>query len=157
MTQYTDLEIPPPPSQPSTAPPSRKRGCLKYGAIGCGSLIVLCALFVAALLIIVTSFFRSSDPYKESLRRAENDFLVTSKLGTSVKAGWFMQGEVNTAGGGGGNANITYSLRGSKAKGSMHVVGKKANGTWKYSEIRVSVEDGTTIDLLGSQVVEQEY
>jgi len=157
MTQYTDLEIPPPPLQPPTTPPARKKGCLKYGAIGCGSLIVLCTLFVAALLIIVTSFFRSSDPYKESLRRAEKDFRVTSKLGTPVKAGWFMQGEVNTTAGGSGNANITYSLRGSKAKGNVHVVGKKTNGVWKYSEIRVNVEDGMTIDLLGSQVVEQEY
>ena len=160
MTQYTDLEIPPAPEVTppvsSSVPPAKKSGCIKYGAIGCGVVLLLGTLFVTALFLFVFAMMRTSDPYKEAMRRAQQDARVVAKLGSPVEAGWFITGSINTSGSS-GNADLEIPIHGARAKGSVHVVAKKEAGTWKYRLMRMTAEDGTQVDLIASQAIEQEY
>ena len=156
MSQYTDLEIPPAPPAPNIPPPQEKKGCARYAAIGCGGAILLAGLFGAAVVFFVFTLMKSSEPYKETMRRAQQDIRVTAKLGSPIKPGWFMTGEINTSGSS-GHANLSIPLEGPKGKATAYVEADKVAGKWKYVQMRATFEDGSTVDLVGAQGAEQSY
>jgi hypothetical protein len=157
MTQYANLEIPPPPiSTSNAAPPQRKKGFARYAIIGCGGAIVLTTLFVVAIFVFVMSLMRSGEPYKESVRRMQSDVRVTAKIGSPVKPGWFVSGSINTTPTS-GHADLAIPFKAPKGEATVNVVADKVAGKWKYQLMRATFEDGSTVDLVAAQAIEQSF
>lgn len=148
--------LPPPPLPPAgfapqLPPPTRnwwQRNWPWVVPTGCVSLLVLLALFVGGIVFVVFGAMKSSDVYKLAVQRAERHQQVIDALGTPIKEGLFLSGNINVSGAS-GQANLAIPLRGPKAKGTLYAVASKREGSWEYSTLRVRVE-GTeeTIDLL---------
>lgn len=141
----TAYAVPPPPPQPPQQ--QQSSGCLKWGLIGCGCLTVLCAAFVFVIVVVVFGAIKHSGPYEESLRQARSDSRVADALGRPIRASFVVGGTVNIDSGK-GNADINYTLRGSKQNGKMHVVATRIDHAWSYSEMTVTPDEGAQIDLL---------
>lgn len=154
MTEYTNLEVPPPPIV-SNAPPPNK-GWARYALLGCGGLILLGCLFAVGVFALVFSMMRTGEPYKESVRRMQSDARVTAKIGSRVKPGWFVTGSINTTPTT-GHADLAIPFEGPKGQATVNVVADKVAGKWKYQLMKATFEDGSTVDLVGAQAVEQNF
>jgi len=131
---------PPPPQQKSS-------GCLKWGLIGCGALIVLCGVGIVVIVAIVFGAIKSSDAYRGARATAERDPRVIEVLGSPVKEGLWVAGNVNVRDHT-GEANFEFPIRGPKGRARVHAVATKESGTWRYSELTVTPSNGPPIDLL---------
>lgn len=149
----TTLPPPPPPPVayaepvPPQPPQQQKSGCLKWGLIGCGCLTLLSAAFVFAIVVVVFGAIKHSTPYEQSLRQATNDQRVVDALGTPIKPSFIVSGGVHLDNGK-GDADVNYSLSGSKQSAKVHVVATRVNDAWSYTEMTVTPENGPPIDLL---------
>jgi len=130
-------------------PVQKKSNVWKWVALGCGALIVGLVAFVAFILIVVFGSMRSSTPYKDAMARAQNDPRVIEALGSPVKAGYFISGQINTNNND-GDVNITIPLHGPKGGGILEVKGKKSSDTWTYAVMKVTA-GGESIDLMPTQ------
>ncbi len=139
----TSTYTPPPPA----APPAKKSGCLKWGLIGCGSLLVLGGISAVILVVVVFGAIKKSDVYQEALRRAQNDPAVVSALGTPIEAGMIVTGSVNIDTSG-GHAKLDFPISGPKGKASVHLVATKSGEKWEYTELTVTPANGAKINLL---------
>ncbi|HEX3070395.1 MAG TPA: cytochrome c oxidase assembly factor 1 family protein [Thermoanaerobaculia bacterium] len=138
-TSYT----PPPPA----AQPAKKSGCMKWGLIGCGSLLVLGAIFCVVIVVVVFGAMKKSDVYQEALKRAQSDPAVIAALGTPIEAGLMVTGSVNVDTSG-GHATLDFPISGPKGKGTVHAVATKAGEKWEYTELTVTPANGPKINLL---------
>jgi hypothetical protein len=138
-TSYT----PPAPA----AQPAKKSGCLKWGLIGCGSLLVLGAIFCVVIVVVVFGAMKKSDVYQEALKRAQADPAVIAALGTPIEAGLIVTGSVNVDTSG-GHATLDFPISGPKGKGAVHAVATKAGEKWEYTELTVTPANGAKINLL---------
>jgi hypothetical protein len=139
-TSYT----PPPPA----AQPAKKSGCMKWALIGCGSLLVLGAIFCVIIVVVVFGAMKKSDVYQEALKRAQNDPAVIAALGTPIEAGLMVTGSVNVDSSG-GHATLDFPISGPKGKATVHAVGTKSGGEkWDYTELTVTPANGSKINLL---------
>jgi hypothetical protein len=122
---------------------------------GCLTLIGLVVGFVALIVMVVFGTMKSSDVYKDSLRRAQNDPAVIAALGSPVEDGWFMTGktEVN---GSSGQADLMVPISGPKGKAKLYIVAEKAEGKWNYSKLVVVTDEGEKrLDMLSGDALEQ--
>jgi hypothetical protein len=142
MTTTPVTPIAPPPQ----APP-QKSGCWKWGAIGCVIVLLLLAGGMAVIGLGVFGMIKRTDAYKESLRRAQNDPRVIEAIGSPVKPGFIVTGNVkvnnNT-----GNADIDFKVSGPKGKATVHTVATLDPTGWTYTNMTATPENGTAIDLL---------
>jgi hypothetical protein len=156
MTEYTNLEVPPPPVVSNDTPPGPKKGCARYALLGCGGLILLGCLFAVGVFALVFSMMKSGEPYKESVRRMQSDVRVAPKIGSPIKPGWFVSGSINTTPTS-GHADLAIPFAGPKGEATVNVVADKVAGKWKYQLMKATFEDGSTVDLTGPQALEQNY
>jgi hypothetical protein len=129
MTQYSNLEIPAPPTSSSSAP-VQKKGWAQYALLGCGGVIVLATVFFVGIFALVMSLMRSDEPYKESVRRMQSDVRVTAKIGSPVKPEWFVSGSINTTPTS-GHADLAIPFKAPKGEATVNVVADKVAGKWK--------------------------
>jgi hypothetical protein len=115
--------------------------------LGCAVLFVGVVGFVGAVVFIVGTAMRSSQPYKDGLARATADPRVIEALGSPVEPGLFVSGNIQTNNQS-GSADINIPLKGSKQKGSLHVVGTREGGRWTYTRMVMTPVRGDPIDLL---------
>ena len=142
--------IPPPrTAPPPPPPPAKKSGCWKWGALGCLAVIVIGAIGIGVLVVFVFGAIKSTDVYKEALSRAQNDPRVIAALGSPIKSGFFLSGNVNVKNSG-GTADISFPISGPKGKGSVHAVATRDSSGWHYSELTATPENGSTINLMSS-------
>jgi Cytochrome oxidase complex assembly protein 1 len=133
--------VPPPPQQ------QKSSGCLKWGLIGCGTIIILGGIFVAAIVLIVFGAIKSTDAYRGARARVESDPRVIEALGSPVEAGWWMSGNVRVENRR-GSADFSFPVHGPKGRADVHVVATKEADRWNYSELTVTPANGPPIDLL---------
>jgi hypothetical protein len=114
---------------------------------GCLSVIVFVVAVVGIILAAVFGVIRSTDVYKGALRTAQQDPRVIAALGTPIKSGLWVGGNVNVDNGT-GDADISFRINGPKGHGTVYAEAKKSTGNWSYSVLTVKVEGGPTIDLL---------
>jgi len=149
--------VPPPPYTPPTppapapgAPPAEKKsGCLKWGLIGCGIVVVIGVIVACGIAFAVFGLIKRSTPYQESLHRVQSDSRVMAALGTPIEPGFFVGGKVSVDNGR-GVADIIYSVKGPNGKAAVHVDANRdpAASGWEYSEIMVRPANGPPIDVL---------
>ncbi len=120
--------------------------------VGCLGLIVLCLAGIAGIVAIAFGAMKSSDVYKEALRRAQNHPEVQAALGTPIKAGWTMTGNINMDTSA-GTADISFPISGPKGEASVHAVAAKEGGAWRYSTLDVQIEGGPKINLLSDRSI----
>jgi len=124
--------------------PSTRKGWL---ALTTGSLL-FAGILVAAILTVIQTSFRNSEPYKVAVARAEHHPLVTGKLGTPVVAGRFTGGSLNTNNNT-ADCDLLVPVRGPSGAGKVHVVARKYDGIWHYSEMQfLADQNGETVDLI---------
>lgn len=142
------MTVTPPPVPAVTPPP--KSGCWKWGIIGCLSLLVLGAIGVFVILAIVFGAIKSSDVYHGARTAAEQDPRVIQALGSPVKAGFWVTGNVKVQNRR-GEADIGFPVSGPKGRGRVHAVATRDSGGWHYTEMTVTPEsppNAPPIDLL---------
>ena len=116
--------------------------------VGCVTIILLFAAFVGAVAFIIFGSMRQSDAYKQALAKAQNDPVVAQSLGTPIKPGIWVSGNINIQGPS-GEANIAIPISGPKRSGTIYVEATKRAGKWNYSLMQVAVEgEDTRINLL---------
>ena len=140
---------PPPPVSAVTPPPQKSSGCLKWGLIGCGVVVVLIAAFCAVLMIFVFGAMKRSHVYKGAVERAQNDPRVKAALGEPIETGWWVSGSVHVESGS-GNAEMTIPLSGPKGNGRLHAIATYDGSKWTYETLTVTPEGGAPIDLNAS-------
>ena len=147
MTTPPYAPPPQPPPVPATPPPPKSSsGCLKWGLIGCGILVVLFAAFCAVMVFFVFGVIKRSDVYKGALRRVQSDPRVIAALGEPVEASFLVTGNVHVDNSG-GNAEINFPISGPKQKAKVHAVATYENNQWKYETLTVTPDSGPVIDL----------
>ena len=137
--------LPPIPVQPQQS--QQKSGCWKWGCIGCGALVVLCAGFVAAVALFALGAMKEADVYQGAKHRVENDPRVIAVLGSPVETGWWITGNLNVSNGK-GNADFVFPVHGPKGAAKVYVEATRNNEGWTYTELTVTPDHGPTIDLL---------
>jgi len=140
---------PPRTAPPPPPPPAKKSGCWKWGALGCLAVIVIGAIGIGVLVVFVFGAIKSTDVYKEALSRAQNDPRVIAALGSPIKSGFFLSGNVNVNNNN-GTANFSFPISGPKGKGSVHAVATRDSSGWHYSELTATPDGGSTINLMSS-------
>jgi hypothetical protein len=123
------------------------RGWIKWVAGGCGCLLVLGVLAVAAIVVGVFGVIKRSDVYEGAVARARSHPAATAALGEPIETGWFVSGSVE-ASGSGGEANLSVPLEGPRGEGTLYVEATKQAGAWSYQLLELAVEGGERIDLL---------
>ncbi|HEX6179339.1 MAG TPA: cytochrome c oxidase assembly factor Coa1 family protein [Thermoanaerobaculia bacterium] len=115
---------------------------------GCLTPILLMAGCAAALVFAVFSSIRATDVYEDAVLRAQNDPRVVEALGSPVKVGWWMTGNVSINNER-GTADFVLPLNGSRNRGTLRVEASRDGGPWNYSILRVNVRGSDEfIDLL---------
>ena len=100
------------------------------------------------MVMIGFGAMKSSDVYKEALARAKASPAVAEALGTPIKAGYFISGNIKVSGPS-GDADLSIPISGPRGKGTIYVEARKSAGEWSFSLLEVKIA-GTQerIDLL---------
>ena len=116
--------------------------------LGCLMLLFLVGMFVALLMTVITTSFRSSDVYKEAMARAAANEQVRAQIGDPIKADWLIAGELKVSSNT-GSANLSIPISGSRGRGAIRAVASKSGGVRRFSCLQVVVEGHrSAIDLL---------
>jgi len=138
----------PPPGLPPQRPSWWSRNWKWFVPAGCLTIILLFAAFVGAVAFIIFGSMRQSDAYKQALAKAQSDPVVAQRLGTPIKPGMWVSGNININGPS-GEAKIAIPISGPKGSGTVYVEATKSAGKWNYSLMQVAIEgEDTRIDLL---------
>jgi hypothetical protein len=119
--------------------------------LGFLTLIFLIALFVAILMTVITTSFRSSDVYKQALTQAASNPQVREQIGEPLKPAWLISGQLNVSGST-GNANLSIPISGPRGKGTIRAVATKTGAVWRFTYLQFNVDGHpASIDLLSIQ------
>ena len=114
---------------------------------GCLTVLVLLAAFVLLIVTVVFGAIKSSDVAKDAIARAKGTADVISALGSPVKDGLFVSGNIEVTGPS-GKADLAVPISGPKGKGTIYIVATKSAGAWNYSTLHVQVKNtGQKISL----------
>jgi len=112
---------------------------------------LLCCCVTPVLLFVgVFSAIRSSEPFTKSLEMVQASPEVQAELGTPIKAGFMLQGNINYQNSG-GDADIYYPVSGPNGSATVYVTATRAQGQWTFDDVTVSIDaTGERIDLLST-------
>ncbi|AJC46747.1 cytochrome c oxidase assembly factor Coa1 family protein [Xanthomonas sacchari] len=112
--------------------------------------LVLGALLLASIAVFVLGIARvtkSSEPYRVGVMAAQHDPRVAAALGAPIKDGIMPSGSISTSGGS-GNADLSVSLHGTRANGTLYIEAERHAGEWRYTTLQVLPDAGEAIPLL---------
>lgn len=134
--------------QPS--PQQQKPSGCKIVAAGCAVLFVAFCAFLAVIMVVAFGALHHTDAFRAAFGRASHDPRVKAALGAPIEAGLIIRGSVGSEGGN-GQANIHFSLLGTRQNAQVHVVGEREGREWHYTVMTVEPDRGDAIDLLKPQ------
>lgn len=139
---------------PSQSPAPRnwwQRNWKWFVPTGCLTLIGLFVAFIAVIVFVVFGAMKSSDAYQLAVTRAKSDPRVVAALGSPIKEGLFLSGNINGTGGS-GQTDLTIPISGPKGKATLYAVGTKTAGEWHYTTLTVRVDGtGQAINLVADE------
>jgi hypothetical protein len=112
------------------------------GGCGCGC-IVLILIFVfgiGAAFFGVSKMFNESTPIKYATEEAFKNPIVIEKLGNNLEKTGIPSGNISLNDNN-GEIDMSFSIKGSKGKGTVTVRGMKTNGVWAYEDLYVFIKD----------------
>jgi Cytochrome oxidase complex assembly protein 1 len=134
---------------PPSPQPRRSRPWLVLGGI-LGAGLLLTGL-VAGLVLGVMSLMKSSDVYRDALNQTRQNPAVIAALGSPLRAGWFVTGNISFINDSGA-ANLAIPVSGPKGRGTIHVIGERANRRWTLKRLDVEIKNtGQRINLIDAQ------
>jgi Cytochrome oxidase complex assembly protein 1 len=117
--------------------------------LGCLTSVVALFAFVAAIVLVVFGFMKSSDVYQHAVETSRSSQAVVEALGEPIEPGWYMTGTINVSGTS-GKADISIPISGPKGTGTLYAVATKRAGAWNYEVLEVELATGgERIDLRG--------
>jgi hypothetical protein len=109
------------------------------------------SLFAAFVLLAVSALFgmmKSSDAYKVALQRVQASPAATAALGTPIREGWLVMGNIQVNGPSGA-ANLQIPVSGPAGEGDVYVEATKSAGARNVQTLILQLDaDGKRIDLL---------
>jgi hypothetical protein len=118
----------------------------KWAMWGVITLVVSLVVSAGSVFLLFESL-KNSEPYVMAVDKAQLSEEVQKAIGTPIKPGWWMVGNISTEGSN-GTAELSIPLEGSKNKGAVYVKATKANNKWKPDQLSFLPEGGSAIDLL---------
>jgi len=116
--------------------------------VGCLGSLVLFTGFIALIMCLVFGMMKSSGAYKDAVAKAKAHASVQKTIGTPIKEGMFITGNINVSGPS-GQANLSIPISGPQGKGTIYVVAAKSAGQWTFSTLVVEIKvTKQRIDLL---------
>jgi hypothetical protein len=116
--------------------------------IGGGIVLVLFA-FVTSVLVFAFGLLRGSEVTRLAVERAQASPSVVQQLGTPVKLGLFVNGQINVTATS-GRADLEIPIKGPKAKATIYAVADKRAGLWSFSSLEIGFDEGRRLDLLST-------
>jgi formylmethanofuran dehydrogenase subunit D len=124
---------------------------------GCLTISVLFLAFVGAIVMIIFSAIKSTEPYEDAFARAKMNPAVIEALGSPVKKGFFVSGNTNVNGAA-GEADLAIPISGPKGNGMIYAKATKSLGRWSYSDLVVEIQaTRNRIDLLKGPAPPNEF
>lgn len=109
-------------------------------AAGCYVAVVLAVIGAMALCVgLIALFplsFRSSEPARLALERAQQDPEVIALVGTPVKLGWWVSGSMSS-GAEGQFADLKLPISGPQGAATLYITARKQEGGWHFAQYRV--------------------
>ncbi len=128
-----DAQIPPPlPIDRSTT--WRQRNW-KWLIPACLGGIALFAGFIVLIVTIVFGMMKSAHAYKEALAMARADLYVKEALGSPIKEGLLVMGNINVNGSS-GHADLAIPVSGPEGSGTIYVVASKSTAGQKGYRVK---------------------
>ena len=151
-----DAQIPPPlPIDRSTTWWQRNWKWLIPAGLGG---IALFAGFIVLIVTIVFGMMKSSHAYKEALSMARADLYVKEALGSPIKEGLLVMGNINVNGSS-GHADLAIPVSGPEGSGTIYVVASKSAAAGQWAILRLVVDVKATnerIDLLANNLKDED-
>jgi len=98
---------------------------------------LLVALFVG-LFFLISALLKNSDAYQLGLTKLQANPEAMAVLGPPISTG-MVQGSIQTSGPT-GSANISFSVKGQSARGTLYLDAKKDLGQWKANRIELEID-----------------
>jgi hypothetical protein len=95
--------------------------------------------------------FTHADAYVMAVERLTTNPVAISELGTPIRAG-FPWGSIQVGRNGGGSAELSFSVSGPKASGTVYVNARKDSGVWRLNRFELALKGGDQRINLGSDV-----
>lgn len=109
------------------------------------------SLFAGFVMLAVSAVFgmmKSSDAYKVALQRVQASPAATAALGTPIRDGWLVMGNIQVNGPSGA-ANLQIPVSGPAGEGDVFVEATKSAGAWNFQTLVLQLDaGGKRIDLL---------
>jgi len=128
-------------SSSQTAAPSGNwwsRNWKWFVPVGCVTMVLLCVLFVAGIVGVVFASLRNSEIVRQSIAQAERNPEVALTLGTPLKPGLLVSGNISLSGSS-GNADVSIPVSGPRGKGTIYCVARKSAGQWQYDKLEIEL------------------
>lgn len=111
-------------------------------AWGIAGLLIWLAIIalVGSLIVSIPLALRNSEAYRMTMEAVRADEQVRAELGDDIAAGWWTSGAINVAAGGGGIAQLSISLKGSKKNGTATSHAVRVAGIWDMRLLVVVIE-----------------
>ena len=120
------------------------------------TLIFGIAVFACALIVFIFSMLRNAEAAKLALAQAESSPAVTQRIGSPLKEGWIVSGNVQVVNSG-GHAELSIPVTGPRGSGTLYVEAKKQAGLWKLTLLEFAPKDSTERTRLVSSEASDEH
>ena len=100
--------------------------------VGCFGSLTIFVVLGLGFLSLLFGVIKSSDVYKEAIKRVRSDRRVTEAIGEPITEGFWVGGNIETVNST-GNASIRIPINGSRSSGTIYAVAHKQAGSWTFS------------------------
>ncbi|NIO19823.1 MAG: hypothetical protein GTN76_03550 [Candidatus Aenigmarchaeota archaeon] len=112
------------------------------------SCLVLLVGICAGIAYLGFGLVKSFETYKDAVAKAKTNSAVMEALGSPIKEGLLVAGNINVSGPS-GQADLAIPISGPKGKATIHAVAKKSAGKWTFSTLEVAINaSGERINIL---------
>lgn len=116
--------------------------------VGCLSILLLLAAFIALVMAFVFGMMKSSNPYSQALEVARSNPSVVAALGSPIEEGYFVSGKISENGPS-GEAELAIPISGPRGAGTIYLEAHKSAGAWKFSTLVAEI--GATHERINLQ------
>ncbi|AOW20923.1 cytochrome c oxidase assembly factor Coa1 family protein [Urechidicola croceus] len=105
---------------------------------GCLLIIILFIFGIGAAIFGISKVLTNSEPYEYAIEQANKNQHLIDQIGEPIESNGMMNGNISLKNKQ-GNANFTIPIKGSKGKGTLHVIAEKFDGDWVYEDLYVTI------------------
>jgi hypothetical protein len=120
-----------------------------WGLVSWIAVIVITVGFTFWIISTVSAIIKQSEPYKIALEEIRANAEVAEVIGDNITDGFLPTGSINFSGSTGGEADIGFSITGSKGKGTVSFYANRRGGSdWDMRLLVVRPDGGEPIVIV---------